>query len=204
MDSNESLPFWQVNVPEALRSLTCPEFLSNLSAKDRGIISTPDSQYHVLTWPEARRRIALNRLDLFQRVPSELRRYLAYNWKLKQDYGSVMEFVLSQRLGWTVPIQAQGKPFQHPGDLKILWNDWPYGIDPKIVHLVVWTKFDLEDDPATDDLTVQARKEIDDFVHETFCKRVGEENVRLGFFIMARYERLTGVTRSSGSRIGRP
>jgi hypothetical protein len=53
----------------------------------------------------------------------------------------------------------------------------PYGIDERIVHLVVWTKFDLEDDPETDDLTEQARKEIDDYVEKTFCKKVGKENV---------------------------
>jgi Protein of unknown function (DUF3605) len=63
-------------------------------------------------------------------------------------------------------------------DIKILYNDWPYGVDEKIVHLVVWTKFDLEDDPSTDDLTPKARGEIDDFVNRTFCTRVKSENVR--------------------------
>jgi hypothetical protein len=179
MGSNDPPPFWHVNVPEPLRTAECPEFLANLNPKDVGIISTPDSQYHVLTWPEVQRTIADNRLDLFQRVPSELRRYLAYNWKLKQEYGSVMEFVLSKRLGWKEPIEAEGKPFEKAEDVKILWNDWPYGIDEKIVHLVVWTKFELLDDAATDDLTVEARKEIDDFVDETFGKRIGKENVSI-------------------------
>jgi len=62
-------------------------------------------------------------------------------------------------------------------DIKILYNDWPYGVDEKIVHLVVWTKFDLEDDPTTDDLTPEARKEIDDYVDKTFCTNVKPENV---------------------------
>ena len=62
-------------------------------------------------------------------------------------------------------------------DIKILYNDWPYGIDEKIVHLVVWTKFDLEDDPATDDLTPKARQEIDQYVKETFCHRVPSDHV---------------------------
>ena len=64
-------------------------------------------------------------------------------------------------------------------DIKILYNDWPYGIDAKIVHLVVWTKFDLEDDPATDDLTPKARRDIDDFVDRTFCSKLPSENVSL-------------------------
>jgi hypothetical protein len=51
-------------------------------------------------------------------------------------------------------------------------------VDEKIVHLVVWTKFGLEDDPATDDLTPKARKEIDDFVAKTFRASMSPENVR--------------------------
>lgn len=46
------------------------------------------------------------------------------------------------------------------------------------VHLVVWTKFELEDDPATDDLTPQARAEIDKYVDDTFCSKLGKDNVR--------------------------
>lgn len=88
-----------------------------------------------------------------------------------------MAFVLSERLKWSEPVKAAAPPFQDPSDLKILWNDWPYGLEPKIVHLVVWTKFDLEDDPATDDLTPKARQEIDDYVDEVFCKKVPKENV---------------------------
>jgi len=96
---------------------------------------------------------------------------------LKKEYGSIMEFVLSKRLGWKEPIRAEGKPFEKDSDIKILYNDWPYGIDKKIVHLVIWTKFELEDDPLTDDLTAKARKEIDDFVDETFGRKVGRDNV---------------------------
>ncbi|KAI8624684.1 hypothetical protein F5Y19DRAFT_480428 [Xylariaceae sp. FL1651] len=170
------LPYWQVNVPEDERTEECPEFLRTLNAKDVGIISTPDADYHVSTWPEVQKLVRDNRLDLFQRVPSELRKYLAYNWKLKQDYGSVMNFVLTQRLRWEVPIQPKGRPFECEEDIKILWNDWPYGIDEKIVHLVVWTKFDLEDDPATDDLTDKARAEIDAFVLKTFGSKVPSDH----------------------------
>ena len=31
-------------------------------------------------------------------------------------------------------------------DIKIIYNDWPYGIDKSIVHLCVWTKFPLDVD----------------------------------------------------------
>jgi hypothetical protein len=62
--------------------------------------------------------------------------------------------------------------------MRILHNDWPYGLEEGIVHLVVWTKFALEDDLATDDLTPRARQEIDDFVKRTFCSRMPPDQVR--------------------------
>ena len=181
MGSNEpgSLPYWLVNVPLDQRPTSCPAYLQNISEKDKEIINTPDSQYHVLSWPEVRKIIADNRLDLFQRVPSELRRYLAYIWQIKQEYGSVMQFVLSQRVGWKHPVRAEAPPFKNPNDLKVKWNDWPYGIDEKIVHLVVWTKFDLEEDPVTGDLTDAARKEVDHYVKRTFYDKMKGENVSL-------------------------
>jgi Protein of unknown function (DUF3605) len=179
MGSTTPLPFWQINVPRSQREDACPPFLANLSPKDLSIISTPDALYRTITWPEVCRIIAENRIDTFKRVPSDLRRYLAYNWELKSEYGSVVEFVLSKRLGWEEPIQAEGVPFEKESDIKIIYNDWPYGIDEKIVHLVIWTKFELEDDPSTDDLTDEARKAINDFVDTTFAKKVGKENVRV-------------------------
>lgn len=54
------------------------------------------------------------------------------------------------------------------GDLTILYNDWPYGIDQRIIHLVVWTKFRFEEDSETGDLTPEARRLIDDYVSRTF------------------------------------
>ncbi|KAI0136654.1 hypothetical protein BJ170DRAFT_589623 [Xylariales sp. AK1849] len=176
MGSLGDLPYWQVNVSEDDRMEECPEFLRNLNPKDIGIISTPDQEYHVLSWQAVQEIIADNRLDQFQRVPSDLRQYLSYNWKLKRDYGSVMNFVLNERLQWQIPITAKGKPFEYDEDIKRLWNDWPYGLDKRIVHLVIWTKFDLEEDPATGDLTTKARAEIDDYVNTTFGSKISKDH----------------------------
>ncbi|KAH7417178.1 hypothetical protein BKA64DRAFT_657205 [Cadophora sp. MPI-SDFR-AT-0126] len=172
-----TLPYWQVNIAPSEREADCPLFLQNLKPKECAIIGTPDSEYHILSWAEVRQVIASNALDAFQRIPSDLRRYLAYSHYLKEKYGSVMNFVLSARLAWTEPILPDGKPFEKESDVKILWNDWPYGIDAKIVHLVVWTKFVLEDDPTIDDLTDEARAMIEGFVGKTFRDVVGAENV---------------------------
>lgn len=107
-----------------------------------------------------------------------------------------MEFILKERLQWTELEQKDPAPFRDPGtgarlsinpagyqadtvvgDIKILYNDWPYGIDERIVHLVVWTKFDLPDDPDTKELTQEMRREIDEYVDKTFCQAVAKENV---------------------------
>lgn len=63
------------------------------------------------------------------------------------------------------------------GDSKILYNDWPYGIDKRIVHLVVWTKFPFEEDSETGDLTLRSRKEIDEYVTQVFCSKMPAEHV---------------------------
>jgi hypothetical protein len=55
-----------------------------------------------------------------------------------------------------------------------LYNDWPYGIDPDIVHLVVWTKFELEDDVETGLSTAESHQQIDDYVQRTFKSHVKE------------------------------
>ncbi len=108
----------------------------------------------------------------------------------------MMEFILSERLGWCkedLSISSKGEEFggreegerkgkgmfDKEGDVKILWNDWPYGLDERIVHLVVWTKFELEEDVRTGDLRESVRGEIEGFVERVFGRRVGGENVSI-------------------------
>lgn len=50
----ENLPFWCVNLPRESWPDKCPDFLKNVSDKDRGIISTRDENYHRQTWPEVK------------------------------------------------------------------------------------------------------------------------------------------------------
>ncbi|KAI6380443.1 hypothetical protein MCOR25_001634 [Pyricularia grisea] len=178
--SSGGMPYWNVNVPEDQRSVECPEFLISLSDKDRTIINTPDADYRADSWEQVKKKVSTNRLDLFRRKPSDLRRYLEYTWRLRRDHGSVMHFILTQRLHWEIPIKPTSViPFENPTDYKILRNDWPYGIDERIVHLVVWTRFELTEDPATGDLTDESRKEIDQFVNNTFSQHVPPDQFKL-------------------------
>jgi hypothetical protein len=81
-----------------------------------------------------------------------------------------MNFIVNERLQWE-SMEAKGRPFECAEDIKILYNDWPYGIDPNIVHLVIWTKFELEDDPETGLATPESRREIEAYVETTFGSR---------------------------------
>lgn len=61
-----------------------------------------------------------NRIDRFQRVPSELRKYLEYMAQIKSEYGSVMRFVVRERLCWgdgihPEDLRPRGGPFEFAG-----------------------------------------------------------------------------------------
>jgi hypothetical protein len=67
----------------------------------------------VLLLPEA------NQIDRFQRLPSDLRKYLEYTSQIKAQYGSVMRFVVKERLRWgdgnTDDLKPKGRPFELDG-----------------------------------------------------------------------------------------
>ncbi|KAG7102744.1 N-acetylglucosamine-induced protein 1 like [Verticillium longisporum] len=171
------LPFWQVNVEPNARTEECPAALLKLDDKDIGILSTPDADYQAQSWAEVWHLTATNHLEHFRRVPSDLRQYRVFIYDLKQEHGSVMNFVLKYRLGWQAPIIPRGRPFEYGEDLKVLHNDWPYGIDQRIKHLIVWTKFDLEEDPETGDLSDETRRKVDGYVNEAFRAHMPEDTV---------------------------
>lgn len=165
------LPFWQVNVPAEERKEACPEALQNLSAKDMGIIGTRDEDYQVQSWDQVVDIVRSGMLQDFKRWPSELRWYREFVWDVMRDEGSVMKYILAARLHWVQPIVARStRPFEHEDDFKILFNDWPYGIDDRIVHLVVWTKFELKDDTETG-------AEIQRLIDSTFLSEMARDKV---------------------------
>ncbi|KAJ5574264.1 uncharacterized protein N7459_008691 [Penicillium hispanicum] len=179
--NSDTLPYWLVNVPRSQWTAECPDFLRDQPPKNIQCLSTPDEDYRRQDWELVQEIIRTNRIDRFQRVPTDLRKYLAYTAQIKADYGSVMRFVVKERLGWgdgnAEDLKPKGRPFEFDEDICILYNDWPYGIDTDIIHLVVWTKFELADDPATGELTADAREAIEQYVQQTFCSRVASEQV---------------------------
>lgn len=128
-----------------------------------------------LTQPE--NNAERDKIDDFQRKPSELRRYRQFTYELVRDYGSITDFMQKQRLKWDLLDPEESTPFANPADLKILCNDWPYGVDERIAHLVVWVKFELPEDPETGRLYPHVRRQIDEYVKETFGPHVRDEHV---------------------------
>lgn len=114
-----------------------------------------------------------NRVDKFHRKPSELRKYRHFTHRLVKEYGSIMNFIVNRRLQWQ-SMEPKGKPFAYDEDIKILYNDWPYGLEPDVVHLVVWTKFELEDDAETGLSTPESHQEIADYVQRVFGSKTSD------------------------------
>ncbi|EME46715.1 hypothetical protein DOTSEDRAFT_126000 [Dothistroma septosporum NZE10] len=179
--STEAVPFWNVNLPRSQWTPECPSYLHYAleNDKDRGILSTPDSHYTRQTWPQVKQIVCENRLADFDRVPSELRLYREFCSKLIRDHGSIISFMLSHRLHWPSLTPSGNCPFTSSSDYRILYNDWPYGIDERIVHLIVWTKFHLPADPDSKvgDMAKETRDVVDGFVAKTFGESCGRDNV---------------------------
>lgn len=96
-----------------------------------------------------------------------------------------MVFVMQTRLEWQPSASSTPEkglsfdfespiPFKSPNDYKILPNDWPYGLDEGISHLIVWLKNRLEIQPPYGDMTPNARKQVEDFVEERFVKPIAK------------------------------
>ena len=68
------------------------------------------------------------------------------------------------------------------GDIKILYNDWPYGLEEGIKHLVVWTKFGFEVDGEKGELTEAMVKLVEEYVDRVFVQKLGQEKVRFASF----------------------
>ena len=110
---------------------------------------------------------------MFKRKPSQLRLYIDWTRDIKTQYGSIVNYICSERLHWAskdnsaAVIPRNLVPFADSADYKILLNDWPYGCTADITHLVVWlkTRFDVDSDGH---LLPAARASVEKFVDQTF------------------------------------
>ena len=153
-----------------------------LTAIDWHQLSITDDQFEAHTWENLHELISANELDELKRWPSFLKAYLAWTAHVKAKYGTITEYILTQRLFWK-PLNSEGRikfeikndtPFADPADYKIIRNDWTYAVSPGISHIVVWSKQSLPVD-SEGALTDEGRKIVTGFVDREFRKKVGEE-----------------------------
>lgn len=170
------LPYWLLNVPKSDWPKSCPDYLQDISPRNRAILSVDNDKFVKATWEQVKEIVHLGDINQFRRAPLDLRKYLKYTAKLKAAYSSISNFIITERLRWTT-LEPRAGPFEHPEDYKILYNDWPYALDPQITHLVCWVKFELAEDPTTNRSTPEAEKQMDDFVTRTFGNHLPEGSV---------------------------
>jgi len=145
---------------------------------DKWVLSQTDEEFRLHDWEELKQIIAQNKLETLKRKPSDLRRYMAWSQQTKAQYGSITSYILTHRLpsSWGIPpfIYISPIPFHNPSDYKILLNDWPYGLESNITHLVVWSKTPIETDCENGDVTEESRRVIEGFVERMFVTRLGK------------------------------
>ncbi|RDW65417.1 hypothetical protein BP5796_10109 [Coleophoma crateriformis] len=158
-----------------------------LTDTDKWVLSLTDDQFKLHSWDELKEIIAQNRLEVLKRKPSDLRRYMAWSASTNAQYGSMTNYLLAHRLpqSWGRPPFTPSSlvPFEDKSDYSILVNDWPYGLEKGISHIVVWSRTPIETDEKTGDVTDLSRARIQDFIKRTFMDSLSEDgNKRVMWF----------------------
>lgn len=110
-----------------------------------------------------------------------MHKYLRWSFKTKKAYGSITNFVVKERLAWTPrepdqPVSAHSfshhspVPFQDARDYAILLNDWPYGFEAGIKHILVWSRTPIAVDDTRGDVTSESKRVIEEFVGTHFVR----------------------------------
>lgn len=60
--AEDLLPYWLVNVPEDQRPEKCPDFLLNISDRNKAIVSVPENEFYRLTWMEVQEIVRISLL----------------------------------------------------------------------------------------------------------------------------------------------
>ncbi|PHH76919.1 hypothetical protein CDD80_1093 [Ophiocordyceps camponoti-rufipedis] len=152
-----------------------------LTAVDRELLSQKDDDFKPHSWTELESIIETNDLSALKRKPSDLSRYIKWTADMKKQYGSITAFILANRLPGTwgqPPLSPRSQiPLDDAADYKVLLNDWPYGLEAGISHLVVWSRTPIPTDPETGDVTSKSRALIQDFVDRRFVNSLGPGRV---------------------------
>ncbi|EJP69230.1 N-acetylglucosamine-induced protein 1 [Beauveria bassiana] len=149
----------------------------NLTNVDKWILQQPDETFKKHDWEDLRRIIESNQLQDLKRTPTELRKYLEWTAGIKEEYGSMTDYLMKNRLpsAWGQPpfTPASTVPMADASDYAILLNDWPYALAPGITHVIVWTRTRIPADDDRGDMLPESRRLVGDFVRRTFADALG-------------------------------
>ncbi|PYI01427.1 hypothetical protein BO78DRAFT_17117 [Aspergillus sclerotiicarbonarius CBS 121057] len=159
-----------VGIGDVSELIKSPPF--ELSEADKESLLMKEQDFTPHTWNDIKQVIANGDLSVLKRGPTDLRNYILWTRHIRAKYGSVIHYVLSERLHWEPPVEGRfpcvdSVPFANIADYRILRNDWPYGTTPDITHLVVWLRTPLAVDKDGDP-TPESRQLIASFMQKTF------------------------------------
>lgn len=141
--------------------------LQAISERDAKILA--NDHYTPLSWERCKEIVLIDDLTLFTRSPQQLGDYFAAKEHFLKIAGGTAEYIVQNRLKWSGQLQStSGKGFlQDKSDVKILPNDFPYGLEEGIAHIIVWSKVRCETD-ENQRPTPKAKRAIEDFIWKSF------------------------------------
>jgi Protein of unknown function (DUF3605) len=109
-----------------------------------------------------------------RRTPTDMRNYLTWYHRTTETHRSVAEYVRKEKLKWDLPIEpASTMPFEDARDVKIIRNDWPYGLTPDITHMVVWSRARIPVTAEDGSPTEESTRLIERFIDRAFMRDIG-------------------------------
>ncbi|KAG5982168.1 hypothetical protein E4U55_002238 [Claviceps digitariae] len=144
-----------------------------LTDTDKWVLSQTDQEFKKHDWQDLKHIIETNQLCVLKRSPSDLRRYMSWTAETNAQYGSTTQYLLANRLpsSWGQPpfTSESDIPFDKTSDYRVLLNDWPYGLERNITHLVVWTRTRIPIQDEEGDMTAESRALVGGFVRRYFA-----------------------------------
>ncbi|KAA8643872.1 uncharacterized protein ATNIH1004_010647 [Aspergillus tanneri] len=154
-----------------------------LSDADKEVLNTAEEDFIPHTWEEIKAVIGCWRRHVsLKTVPDRPPQLHTLTREIRAKFGSATNFIVQNRLQWkpesnessTFFPYRNSTPFADQSDYRILRNDWPYGMTPGMVHLVIWSKTPIGVDEDGDP-TPESRQLITEFITRTFAAQMRQK-----------------------------
>lgn len=141
--------------------------------------------FNRISWSELESIVNRDALHELTRTPEDLAHYGVWKKETVARYGSVEQYILQQRLHWSLPISpASPVPFEEEEDWCCVRNDFPYAFERGITHLVIWMKNTLDTEMRSgkaarqgDTLTSMSRERLERFIARQFADVPGRKRI---------------------------